>query len=116
MPKRKNKYITRQKSLVSKQKEHNRIEHHVLIDNRRGEVEEVLFEKSKNFKKHNLLAKAPDLKKDLGIVGNKTLKQIRAGFVSTKDKEKYISVNKEHIKNLPIGEQRNLITMFLDFL
>lgn len=117
MPRKKNnKRITRQANLVKKQKEASRIEYEAIIDNRRDEVEEVLVEKSKNFKQHNLIAKKKDIQKDKGIVGNRTLKELRAGFCNTSNKELYISKNREHIKSLKLGEQRALIEMMLNFL
>ena len=117
MPRKKNnKYITRQSNLIKKQKATSRIEYEGIIDNRREEVEEVLVQKSKDFRKHNLIAKKKDIQKDKGIVSNRTLKELRAGFVNTSNKELYISKNREHIKSLPLGQQRALIEMMLNFL
>lgn len=113
---RNNKYINHQSKLVKKQKAATRIPYQEILDNRREEVEVMLVDKSNSFKKHNLIMKRDDIKKDRGIVGNRSFKELRAGFSNTRNKETYIKKNREHIKNLPLGQQRNLIQLFLRFL
>lgn len=116
MARKKNKYIKRQRELVAKQKAQNRIEFEKIIDSRRDEVEEILIEKNKDFRKHNLLVKAEDIRKDKGTVGNKTFKTLRSGFINARNKEKYIEVNRDHIKGLSMNHQRNLVLLFFEFL
>lgn len=83
-------------------------------DNRK-EVEDVLIEKSKDFKKVNVIARAKDLKKD-NIVINRTFKTIRNGFLNTKDKEGYIKANAQNFKQLKTGDQQKLLKLFMDFI
>jgi hypothetical protein len=108
--------LMRYGEIVEQQKPQNRVEYEKLIDNRRKEVEEVLIERNKDFRKFNIKAKACDLKKDKQCVRNKTFNDLKQGFSSTPNKENYIKANKDHIKALPVNEQRNLIQYFLRYL
>lgn len=101
---------------MERQKPQNRVEYEKLIDNRRNEVEEVLIERNKDFRKFNIKAKADDVKLDKQVIKNKSFNQIKNGFLSSSNKENYIKQNSEHIKNLPMGNQRNLIKFFLQYL
>lgn len=108
--------IELQNDFISSEKPQNRIEYEKLIDNRRDEVEEVLIQKSKDFRKFNIAIKESDIKKDRNIISNKSFNQIKNGFLNTSNKEKYIKQNAEHIKALPINNQRNLMSLFLEYL
>lgn len=108
--------LMRQGEIVESQRPSNRVEYEKLIDNRRNEVEGVLIEKNKDFRKFNIKAKADDIKLDKNVIKNKTYNQIKNGFLSSSNKEMYIKQNSEHIKDLPINEQRNLIQFFLTYL
>lgn len=110
------KRIRQQKELVEYQKVNDRVEYEKLIDNRRDEVEEILIEKSKDFRKFNIKAKAEDIRKDKNIIKNKSLNQLKSGFINTSNKEQYIKDNRNHIKSLSINQQRNLIKLFLSKL
>lgn len=117
MPKRKNKSrIKAHEDLVKRQNEASRVEYHKLIDDRPEKVEEILFEKSKNFKKHNLLVKEKDISQEKNSVQNKSVRQLKAGFINSQNKEKYIQVNRASIRSLPQKDQRTLIKYFLDFI
>ena len=119
MPKRKNRNARRinlESEFVGSQKEHTRVEYEKLIDNRRDEVEEVMIRKNKDFRKFNIAVKAKDIKKDRNIISNKSMNQIKNGFLNTSNKEQYIQQNAEHIKSLPINDQRNLMKLFLNYL
>ena len=113
---RNNKRITYLDGEVNKQKPHNRVEYQEIIDNRREDVEDILFEKHKNFKKHNLMIKADDNKKDKETIGNKTFRTLKNGLFTAKNKDAYIKANKNHIKALPLNQQRNLIKQILEHL
>jgi len=111
MPKRKNKYLELQKRLKD-----NHIDYQDLVDRRRDEVEEVVIEKNRDFRTKNILAKAKDVKKEKQSIQNKSFQSLYSGFINSKNKEKYIATNKNHILSLPIAKQRNLISVFLNFL
>ena len=114
--KRNSRRIDVQNDFIGKESKRDKVEYEKLIDNRRDEVEEALIVKSKDFRKFNVAIKKEDMDKDKNIVSNKSMNQIKNGFLSTSDKEKYIKQNKEHIKSLPINEQRNLIKLFLTYM
>ena len=116
MTKRNKKRIEYLGAKVNKQPESKRINYEELIDNRRDEVDEILYEKSKNFKKHNLMIKADDIKKDKQVIRNKSYKTLRSGLMTANNKDKYIKANKEHIKSLPLNQQRNLLKLILEHI
>ena len=81
----------------------------------RNDMEDVLIEKNKDFKRVNVLAKAKDLKKDR-IVLNKSFKQLLNGFITTENKEGYIKANRNNFKNLKPKEQEKLLRVYVDLL
>lgn len=105
-----------QSDFVGREANRDKVEYEKLIDNRRDEVESALIVKSKDFRKFNVAIKKEDMDKDKNIVSNKSMNQIKNGFLSTSDKDKYIKQNKEHIKGLPLNDQRNLIKLFLTYM
>ena len=108
--------LFRQGQIVELQKKGDRVEYEELIDKRRNEVEDILIERNRDFRKYNIKAKTKDIEKDKGIIKNKSFNELKNGFLNTSNKEKYIKMNKEHIKGLPINQQRNLIKHFLQYL
>lgn len=108
--------IKTENEFLQSQKPHNRVEYEKLIDNRRPEVEEILIHKNKDFRKFNIAVKQKDISKDKNIISNKSFNQVRSGFLNTSNKEQYIKQNAEHIKALPLNNQRNLMKLFLNYL
>jgi len=109
--KKPNKYIELQKRLKDAH-----IDYQDLVDRRRPEIEEIIIQKNRDFRTKNILAKAKDVKKEKQIISNKSYKALYAGFMNSANKEKYVSVNRNHIKGLKINEQRNFVRMLLQFL
>ena len=118
MPKhsRNKRRIALESDFISSQKPQNRVEYEKLIDNRRPEVENILIEKSKDFRKFNISVSNAEIIKDKNVISNKSFSQIKNGYHNSPNKDKYISQNKEHIKALAINDQRNLMKMFLTFM
>jgi hypothetical protein len=110
MPKHRQKYLNVIKNA------NMQIDYQDLVDRRREEVEEIVIEKNKDFRTKNILTKAKDIKKEKLIIKNKSYKALYSGFINSKNKENYISQNRQHIKSLPINQQRNLISTFLIYL
>jgi hypothetical protein len=102
--------------LVSRQEERDRVDFEKIIDNNPQELEELLIQKSKSFKQHNLITKKDDIRKDRNIIRNKTFNQLKAGLLNTTNKELYIKENRDFIKALPINDKRNLVNIILTFL
>ena len=86
MPRKKNKYLELQERLKK-----NHIDYQDLVDRRRDEVEEVVIEKNRDFRTHNIIAKAKDLKKEKNTISNKSYKSLYAGLINSKDKEKPVT-------------------------
>lgn len=119
MPKHKSrnsKRISTQDGIVSGQKVDTRVDYEILTDNRRKELDDIIIERNKNFKSKNIIAKVEDTKKDKQTISNKSFQSIKNGFWTTDNKDKYIKDNRNHIKSLPVNQQRNLIRMFLQHL
>lgn len=114
--KRNSRRISIQSDFIGKEANRDKVEYEKLIDNRRDEVEQVLVQKSKDFRKFNVAIKKKDMIKDKNIVSNKSMNQIKNGFLSTSNKDKYLEQNREHIKGLPLNDQRNLIKLFLTYM
>ena len=50
------------------------------------------------------------------LIKNKNLGDLISGFLSTKDREKYISINADNFKNLPPQEQQTLYKVYYKYL
>jgi len=81
----------------------------------REEIEDILIEKTKNFKKVNIIAKAKDIKKD-NVIINRNFIQMYNGFLNTNDKEEYIRINRNFFKLLNPKEQEKLLKLYMDFI
>ncbi len=57
-----------------------------------------------------------DTERNKRIVSNTSLDSIKAGFLDSIDKKKYIKDNSINFKNLPTEDQRYLFKIFMDFL
>lgn len=81
----------------------------------RKAIEDVLIEKTKDFKKINVIAKAKDLKKD-NVLVNRKFSQMYNGFLNTKNKEAYIWANRNYFKLLNPKEQEKILKLYIDFI
>ena len=57
-----------------------------------------------------------DTERNTRVVSNNSLDSLKAGFLDSKNKKKYIKNNEVNFKNLPVEEQRNLFKIFMDYL
>lgn len=99
-----------------KKLQHNQIDYQELVDRRRNEVEEIVVDKSRDFRRYNTIAKAKDLDQEKISIGNKTFNSIYAGWVNSKNKDSYIKRNRDHILKLPIGQQKKFVQLILPYL
>lgn len=81
----------------------------------RDAIQDILIEKSNDFKKINIIAKAKDLKKD-NVLVNRKFSQMYNGFLNTKDKDAYIYANRNYFKLLNSKEQGKLLKLYIDFI
>ena len=112
MPKHKNKYLERFRELNEK----SGIDYTDIVDRRREEVEAVVIEKNRDFRTKNIITKAKDIKKERLSIKNKGFSALYSGFINSKNKEKYISTNRNHILKLPLGEQKRFLQSTLSFI
>ncbi len=63
-----------------------------------------------------MMKQLEDNKKNTRIVSNNSLDGLKAGFLDSVNKEKYIKDNSVNFKSLVVEEQRVLYKLFLDFL
>lgn len=72
----------------------------------------------KNIKRKEVMENPKKLtdEKDKHIVMNSTYNSLALGFISTKDKHKYIELNADNFKALNPPEQRQLFNLFLTYL
>ena len=57
-----------------------------------------------------------DTERNTRIVSNSSLDGLRAGYLDSINKKKYIKNNSVNFKNLPVEDQRALYKIFLDYL
>ena len=93
-----------------------KVDYQDLVDRRREEVEEVVIAKNRDFRTFNIVAKEKDIKKERQTISNKTFQTLYAGYISAKNKEKYISKNRDHILKLSIGKQQKLVNVMMNDL
>lgn len=55
-------------------------------------------------------------KKNKRIITNNNMISLKAGYLDSENKKKYIKDNELNFKNLPTDEQRQLFKIYLDFL
>ena len=67
-------------------------------------------------KRRMMMKQLEDTERNTRIVSNTSVDSIKAGFLDSVNKKKYIKDNAVNFKNLPVEEQRCLYKIFLDFL
>ena len=79
-------------------------------------VREAIIEKNINRKEVMENPEELEEEKDKHIIKNATYNSIALGFISTNNKEEYITKNADNFKSLNQPEQRKLFNLFLTYL
>lgn len=67
-------------------------------------------------KRRMMMKTLEDTERNNRIVSNTSLDSLKAGFLDSKNKKKYIKNNSVNFKNLSVEEQRSLYKIFLDYI
>lgn len=85
-----------------------------VIDKNRKNLDDMIIKTSINRKRKMERNKEKDTPKNKSIVNNTSFDGLKAGFIDSKEKEKYIKNNSDNFKALDPCEMKKLFKIFLD--
>lgn len=86
------------------------------IEKEQKKVREAIIEKNIKIKKVIEDVEIEDVEKDNNIILNTSLTSLLNGFLSTKEKNKYIKANADNFKSLQPNEQKSLFRIYLTYI
>ncbi len=91
--------------------------HDIKVINKNKKNQDIQSAKTRlDVKRKMMMKQLEDTERNSRIVSNTSFDGLRAGFLDSKNKKKYIKQNQTNFKNMPVDDQRSLFKLFMDYI